>query len=148
MRKTGGFQGFLETLFGIGGTVNPYDSVGHFTRAEIPTNVCFDYTSILQPGCEAKFVPPIAAAAAARQMALELQEPIETADATEQEGRADGRPARDEGPPGGEEEPLEEEAAPDEEDEQVGAVATEGASKRSMRDLLEFMIGSPEGGER
>jgi phospholipid/cholesterol/gamma-HCH transport system substrate-binding protein len=148
MRKTGGFQGFLETLFGIGGTVNPYDSVGHFTRAEIPTNVCFDYTSILQPGCESKFVPPIAAAAAAKQMALELQKPIETAEASEPEGRANDKPAQDGGRTDETEEPLEEEAAPEEEGESVDPAATEGVSQRSMRDLLDFMIGSPEGGRR
>ena len=45
MRKTGGFQGLMETIFGLGGTLNAFDQFGHFTRAVIPTNVCFDYTS-------------------------------------------------------------------------------------------------------
>ena len=37
MRKTGGFQGLLETIYGLAGTINAYDCFGHFTRAVIPT---------------------------------------------------------------------------------------------------------------
>ena len=35
----------------------PTTRFSHFTRAVIPTNVCFDYTSVEQSGCESKFVP-------------------------------------------------------------------------------------------
>ncbi len=104
MRKTGGFQGFLETLFGLGGTVNPYDSRGHFTRAVIPTNVCFDYTSVEQSGCEAKFVPPVGLSAL-RQMALDLLRPTEPEEETDPKRATDDEPARGDDP---QEEPEEE----------------------------------------
>ena len=39
----------------LGGSVNGFDSYGHFLRALIPLQNCFDYTSIPQSGCSAKF---------------------------------------------------------------------------------------------
>ena len=156
MRKTGGFQGFLETLFGLGGTVNPYDSSGHFTRAVIPTNVCFDYTSVEQSGCEAKFVQPTSLSAL-RQFALDLQNPIETEeDADRKRGSRDKRDGTKFDPEEKTEEEPEEGSdppAPDEPDspdggEGSGPTATASASQRSMRDLLDFMIGSRSGGGR
>ena len=77
MRKTGGFQGLMETIFGLGGTLNAFDQFGHFTRAVIPTNVCFDYTSRQQSGCSARF-DTTATASALRELALTLREPIDT----------------------------------------------------------------------
>ena len=50
MRKTGGFRGLMETIFGLGGTVNAFDQFGHFARALIPVNVCFDYRVREQAG--------------------------------------------------------------------------------------------------
>ena len=64
-RKTGGFQGFLETLYGAGGAVNAFDSRSHFLRALIPTNSCFDYTSRPASGCNANFGAALARAPAA-----------------------------------------------------------------------------------
>ena len=58
MRETGGFQGLFETIYGLAGTINAFDSFGHFTRALIPTNVCFDYTSVEQSGCESQVHRP------------------------------------------------------------------------------------------
>ncbi|HEX2467019.1 MAG TPA: MlaD family protein [Solirubrobacterales bacterium] len=71
LRKTGGFEGFLETLFGVGGAINAFDNFGHFVRALIPTNSCFDYTSRPQPGCGANFSTSTAAAAAAASAGTE-----------------------------------------------------------------------------
>jgi ABC-type transporter Mla subunit MlaD len=55
LRKTNGFKYFFEAIFGLGGTVNGFDQYGHFLRALIPVQNCFDYTSIPQSGCSAKF---------------------------------------------------------------------------------------------
>src|SRR5690606_33077622 len=33
LRRTGGYEGLLKTIFGLGGTVNGFDSFGHFARA-------------------------------------------------------------------------------------------------------------------
>jgi ABC-type transporter Mla subunit MlaD len=65
LRKTSGFRFFLETLFGAGGAVNAFDSFGHFIRALIPTNSCFDYTSRPQAGCGANFTTSTPASATA-----------------------------------------------------------------------------------
>ncbi|HYH61377.1 MAG TPA: MlaD family protein [Solirubrobacterales bacterium] len=147
MRKTGGFQGFLETLYGLGGTVNPYDSNGHFTRAVIPTNVCFDYTSVEQSGCEAKFVQPTSLAAL-RQLAYDVLGPTETEEEADEPRKTKDTPAEGAATPD-EETATPEEEAPETEDEVFGTTATsEGVSQRSMRDLLEFMIGSRNGGGR
>jgi ABC-type transporter Mla subunit MlaD len=55
LRKTDGFQLLLETIFNVGGAVNSFDSYGHFLRTLIPVQNCFDYTSIPQSGCSARF---------------------------------------------------------------------------------------------
>jgi ABC-type transporter Mla subunit MlaD len=55
LRETNGFKFLLTTIFGLGGTVNAFDQYGHFVRALIPVNNCFDYTSIPQSGCSANF---------------------------------------------------------------------------------------------
>jgi ABC-type transporter Mla subunit MlaD len=58
LRKTGGFEGFLQLLFGLGGTVNGFDQYSHFVRALVPNNNCFDQISIPQNGCNANFFQP------------------------------------------------------------------------------------------
>ena len=55
LRKTNGFEYLMKTIFGLGGAVNSFDQYGHFLRALIPVQNCFDYTSIPQSGCSAKF---------------------------------------------------------------------------------------------
>lgn len=148
-RRTGGFQGFLETLYGLGGTVNPYDSDGHFTRAQIPTNLCFDYTSIEQSGCEAKFVAPTGLAAL-RDLALSLREPIEV------ETEA-GRQGTKETPATGGATSSEADDAPEDEGEVPQDTDVTGTtdpasagevSERAMRDMLDFMVGSAGEGRR
>ena len=64
LRKTNGFQYLMKTIFGLGGAVNSFDQYGHFLRALIPVQNCFDYTSIPQSGCSAKFGPATLSAAA------------------------------------------------------------------------------------
>jgi phospholipid/cholesterol/gamma-HCH transport system substrate-binding protein len=58
LRKTGGFEGLLKLLYGLGGALNGFDQYGHFVRALVPTNNCFDYLSIPQNGCNANFYQP------------------------------------------------------------------------------------------
>ena len=120
MRETGGFQGLLETIYGLGGTINAFDSFGHFTRAVIPTNVCFDYTSVEQSGCEAKFTDQVAGAAA-REIDLAMREPVET----EREGGAEGREAppndNDAAPP--DDEPANDEDTPSEDEARLRTTA-------------------------
>jgi len=155
MRKTGGFQGLMETIFGLGGTLNVFDQFGHFTRAEIPTNVCFDYTSRPQSGCSARF-DTTATASAMRELALMLREPIDTGrdgrrraadarfDARGHGGASDADPGKDSAPeepapPAGEEAP--------ETDPDVASFAPD-ARTRSMRDLLDFFMGPEQRGAR
>jgi ABC-type transporter Mla subunit MlaD len=68
--KTNGFTSLLKTIFGIGGAVNAFDSYGHLLRALVPLQNCFDYTSIPQSGCSAKF-----AQTAARALARATERP-------------------------------------------------------------------------
>jgi ABC-type transporter Mla subunit MlaD len=159
MRKTGGFRGLMETIFGLGGTVNAFDQFGHLARALIPVNVCFDYTSREQSGCSARF-DTSTSASALRAFAAMMREPLDTgrgggarsgsaragADALfEALGDAAGsgaEPAPDEGAPPAEEPPPEAEAQPE------VAPADPSARTRSMRDLLDFLVGPAKKGGR
>lgn len=164
LRKTGGFEGFMETIFGFGGTVNAFDTLGHFARAVIPPNICFDYTSRPQAGCSAQFTEGgVSARAIARTLLRTFG-----ADESDREGRGlrdqiVPQPVPEPSSPPGEGdaldsqpvEPLpegEEPTAPDEatapEDDGVEpAPTTESqASARSMRDLLAFLMDSEEAG--
>jgi ABC-type transporter Mla subunit MlaD len=156
MRKTGGFQGLMETIFGLGGTINAFDGFGHFGRALIPVNVCFDYTSREQSGCSARFDTSTSAAAlrafarlvrapqapdrrgrAGRDRSPEQAEPDAAAGRADEGARQNDSgvvPVPEPAPPSGE-------ALP-------GATvpsADARASTRSMRDLLEFVFGQGGG---
>ncbi len=169
LRRTDGFQGLLETIFGLGGTINTFDSYGHFLRALIPTNTCFDYTSILQPGCGANYTGPAAPVAfSARQQKAAFErllgqanggsEPVQDRD------RAASRPAAGTGTTGGTPAPdrsaaalpdVQSEFAPstsqpppasDADEATPGLEATAEPNMRSARDLLDFLIGKRGGG--
>lgn len=146
LRKTGGVESLFKAVFGLGGSVNAFDSYGHFLRLLIPTNSCFDYTSILQPGCGANFTGPSATVptTAAQQARMLAQ--------LERETRA--RERRDEGGP---EDPQPDEAGggaliPDEAGGGLGGVGTprlpdpkeESNRLGATRDLLDFLIGDRE----
>lgn len=74
-RKTNGIKFLMKTLFGLGGVVNGYDQYGHFLRALVPLQNCFDYTSIPQSGCSANFsTTPLSAAAKLAQALRSLSE--------------------------------------------------------------------------
>jgi ABC-type transporter Mla subunit MlaD len=144
LRKTGGFDAVFEAIFGLGGSVNAFDDYGHFLRLLIPTNSCFDYTAILQPGCGANFTGPASAiptTAAQQERALAKLE--------REMRRSDKREGRDqiEAQPGGED--AVGGLLPDE-DGVVGSGPrvpepdVEPQRTRATRDLLDFLIGEPE----
>jgi phospholipid/cholesterol/gamma-HCH transport system substrate-binding protein len=85
LRKTGGFEGFLKLLFGLGGTVNGFDQYGHFVRALVPTNNCFDQIAIPQNGCNANFFIPSLKAKAKTPTKKDIKQALrDTARATHQ----------------------------------------------------------------
>jgi ABC-type transporter Mla subunit MlaD len=56
LRDTGGLERFLDFVFLGGGSLNGYDSLGHFLRAEIVAKNCVGYKVTPQQGCSANFV--------------------------------------------------------------------------------------------
>ena len=161
MRKTGGFRGLMETFFGLSGTVNAFDSLGHFARALIPVNVCFDYRVREQSGCGAKF-DTATSASSLRALGRAMLRPVED---TGRSGGPAGGGTPDAGtifealgelgePGEPTEEPAPEEVEPTVEEPSDEAQAEPGATladpdARSMRDLLDFLMGpADKGGTR
>ena len=167
LRKTQGFEYLMKTIFGLSGTVNSFDQYGHFVRALIPTNNCFDYRSITQSGCSAKF-------AAAALSAGEFQKGLEkafrqalraTTEDVRDEGDADEQ-RENESDQAADEEAADEEATPDESvepDTEVGPAdelvppgtsdpSTEGEPEIGFAPserLLQFLVGDGRrGGSR
>ena len=56
LRDTGGLERFLDFVFLGGGSLNGYDSLGHFLRSEIVAGICVGYRVAPQNGCSANFV--------------------------------------------------------------------------------------------
>ena len=54
--NTGGLERLLDLIFLGGGSLNGYDSLGHFLRAEIIAKNCVGYKVAPQGGCSANFV--------------------------------------------------------------------------------------------
>ena len=90
MRKTGGFQGLMETIFGLGGTLNAFDQFGHFTRALIPPNICFDYTLDPAVGLQRAFRLEHQHLGTSRDSPRCVREPVDTGRAGDR-GDADAR---------------------------------------------------------
>ena len=159
LRKTGGFKQFLKTLYGLGGTVNAFDQYGHFLRALVPLQNCFDYSSIPQSGCSANFAAstasarPVAAARAGdgarserrRDQPTEARRGEDTApgtlDADPEATAPDAGPEPGAGldPPETEAEPFVPDLAPDEPDPDEELEVQAGAARR----LLDFLVGEP-----
>jgi ABC-type transporter Mla subunit MlaD len=64
LRSTGGLERLLDLIFLGGGSMNGYDSLGHFLRAEIIAKNCVGYKVASQSGCSANFVKGESSAAA------------------------------------------------------------------------------------
>jgi phospholipid/cholesterol/gamma-HCH transport system substrate-binding protein len=133
LRRTGGFEHLLEAIFGLGGTVNGFDGFGHFIRALVPVNTCFDYVSVLQAGCGANFtgaaVPPTISSA--RALASRVTQPLVDA------GEADGGPPVDADAAGAA--PAEIEATPT----PPAARAPDAWDHEAAEGVLDFMLGAP-----
>jgi phospholipid/cholesterol/gamma-HCH transport system substrate-binding protein len=56
LRNTGGLERLLDLIFLGGGSLNGYDSLGHFVRAEVIAKNCVGYKVVPQGGCSANFV--------------------------------------------------------------------------------------------
>ena len=56
LRKTGGNEDLLTTLFSLSGAVNGLDQYGHFLRTQLLVTNCTDYTVVTLSGCEANFI--------------------------------------------------------------------------------------------
>jgi phospholipid/cholesterol/gamma-HCH transport system substrate-binding protein len=56
LRSTGGLERLLDFIFLSGGSLNGYDSLGHFLRAEVIAKNCVGYKVVPQNGCSANFV--------------------------------------------------------------------------------------------
>jgi phospholipid/cholesterol/gamma-HCH transport system substrate-binding protein len=65
LRDTGGLERFLDFVFLGGGSLNGYDSLGHFLRTEIIAKNCVGYKVTPQQGCNANFVKAEGSAASA-----------------------------------------------------------------------------------
>lgn len=55
LRKTDGFEYLKDFIFNAGGSLNIFDSRGHFLRAYLPLNSCVDYEIILEANCGGNF---------------------------------------------------------------------------------------------
>jgi phospholipid/cholesterol/gamma-HCH transport system substrate-binding protein len=65
LRATDGFEFLTQFIYFTAGSINAFDSYGHFLRAVLPTNNCVDYEQIPEPGCDSNFNRPTTAAAPA-----------------------------------------------------------------------------------
>lgn len=65
LRATGGLERLLDFVFLSGGSLNGYDSLGHFVRAEIVAKNCIGYKVAPQNGCSANFIKTEGSAASA-----------------------------------------------------------------------------------
>ncbi len=57
LRATGGIERLLDFIFMGAGSVNGYDSLGHFARAVAVAKACSGYKIALVPECRSNFVP-------------------------------------------------------------------------------------------
>jgi phospholipid/cholesterol/gamma-HCH transport system substrate-binding protein len=54
LRNSGGLERFMDFIFLGTGSLNGYDALGHFLRAELVANVCLTYAVAPESGCSAK----------------------------------------------------------------------------------------------
>ncbi|MBV9213670.1 MAG: MCE family protein [Actinobacteria bacterium] len=55
IEQTGGIERIMDYLFFQMLSVNGFDGIGHYLRAELITNLCSTYADTTQPGCSANF---------------------------------------------------------------------------------------------
>lgn len=167
LRKTNGFRHLLNTVYGLGGSVNAFDQFGHFLRTVVPLNVCFDYYTFPQAGCGTNFErgTSSSASSASRQLMMKWLRKLgkDSRAKDERDNRRGGASASGSSASGaGEAEigPAESETEGEAEDSATapdveiggGAEASEAAPEtspkaqaRAVRHLYRFMVG-PRGG--
>ncbi len=69
LRSTGGVERLLDFIFMGAGSVNGYDSLGHFARAAAVAKTCVGYKITLTPECRSNFIPGASASSAGAQTA-------------------------------------------------------------------------------
>jgi phospholipid/cholesterol/gamma-HCH transport system substrate-binding protein len=60
LAKTNGFKYLMDFIYGTAGTINSFDAVGHFQRANLQVTACQTYQPAPFSGCEAFFRDPTA----------------------------------------------------------------------------------------
>ncbi|HEX6116436.1 MAG TPA: MlaD family protein [Solirubrobacterales bacterium] len=66
LRKKGGYERLLGAVFNISGSANGLDQYGHFLRTQFLASNCTDYVTAPLSGCQANFIPGVAARAATK----------------------------------------------------------------------------------
>jgi ABC-type transporter Mla subunit MlaD len=94
LRRTEGFERFLDYVFYQVAAVNGFDSLGHYLRAGLIVNQCSVYAVDPTPGCSAKFAS--ATATAASSGAGGKRDPVLRATADAIARALNGEPAADE----------------------------------------------------
>jgi ABC-type transporter Mla subunit MlaD len=174
LRKTDGFRDLGRFVFRSVGAINAFDQYGHFLRALLPLNNCVDYETAPEPGCDANFTRPLAAArealdrrrgrkdpgasvrAAAETLAGALSGSLGTG-ADEPRTPAEPPPSATTDPsaepaqttPEADVEtpaPEPDAADPSDPADAASAVAPGAGRMRAARDLLEFLVGPRRGG--
>jgi phospholipid/cholesterol/gamma-HCH transport system substrate-binding protein len=51
LRSTGGLERLLDFIYLGGGSINGYDALGHFLRAEVFASTCLSYSIVTNPSC-------------------------------------------------------------------------------------------------
>ncbi len=69
LRATGGVERLLDFIFMGAGSVNGYDSLGHFARAVAVAKTCVGYKVTLVAECRSNFIPGASTAGAGAQAA-------------------------------------------------------------------------------
>jgi phospholipid/cholesterol/gamma-HCH transport system substrate-binding protein len=69
VRSTGGIERLLDFIFMGSGSINGYDSLGHFARAVAIGKKCVAYKIVLEPECRSNFIPGQSASTASARTA-------------------------------------------------------------------------------
>jgi ABC-type transporter Mla subunit MlaD len=163
-READGFQNLMELVYNLSGSVNAFDQFGHFQRALLPVNNCVDYEIIPEPTCGADFDQAVTASAKQKLLARAISQARRQAAAGNgslERGSASGEEPTIEVDPGsgdaadggfgdaleglGDLIPGEAEGVPEDGAEPETETAP-APSMRATRDLLDFLMGEPQGG--
>jgi ABC-type transporter Mla subunit MlaD len=60
LAKTNGFKYLMDFIYGTAGSINAFDQIGHFQRANLQVTACQRFEPATFSGCEATFPAPLA----------------------------------------------------------------------------------------